>query len=307
MLSIVLNNFYPLPYNYANAQYSLMLADLRCHSRLFARLRPHWPCGATQSRLPDKGTGSSKRANGLAIRRPQEDGEKSGLLDGGIAGAARSAEPILTLAETLAARIREQVISGQLTPGSHLSELTLSEELQVSRNTLREVFRILTKEGLLRYEANRGVFVSVPNMSTIIDIYKIRRFIECPALAQAHPRHPGAKKMRIAVDTAHQCRKAKDWLAVGSADIAFHAAVVELADSPRLSGFYAQVSLELRLVFGLLQDPEFLHGPFIDQNLAILELLESGNPAQAAEKLEAYLLQAERFILGAYARIAPDR
>jgi len=243
----------------------------------------------------------------LAVRRPLEDSEKSGPLDGGVAGMARSAEPVLTLAETVAARIRERVISGQLTPGSHLSELTLSEELQVSRNTLREVFRILTKEGLLRYEANRGVFVSIPNMSTIIDIYRIRRFIECPALAHAHPRHPGARKMRIAVDTAHQCRQAKDWLAVGSADIAFHAAVVELADSPRLAGFYAQVSLELRLVFGLLHDPEFLHGPFIDQNLDILELLESGDPARAAEKLEAYLLQAERFILGAYARIAPDR
>jgi DNA-binding GntR family transcriptional regulator len=220
-----------------------------------------------------------------------------------VAGA-RGPEPVQTLAETVAARIREQVISGMLTPGSHLSELTLSEELQVSRNTLREVFRLLTKEGLLRYEANRGVFVSTPSMSTIIDIYRVRRFIECSAMAQAHPRHPGARNMRAAVETAHHCREARDWLGVGSADIAFHAAVVELADSPRLSSFYAQISLELRLVFGLLQDPEFLHGPFIDQNLTILTELENGRPAVATEMLEAYLLRAERFILGAYARIA---
>lgn len=216
----------------------------------------------------------------------------------------KTSEPIQTLAEAVAARIREKVISGKLTPGSHLSEIALSEELQVSRNTLREVFRLLTKEGLLRYEANRGVFVATPSMSTIIDIYRIRRFIEIPSLAQAHPRHPAVKKMRASVDAAHRCRDADDWLGVGSADIGFHAAIVELADSPRLAGFYAQVSLELRLVFGLLQDPEFLHAPFIDQNTLIVTQVENGNSAAAAEILEAYLAQAERFILSAYARVA---
>jgi DNA-binding GntR family transcriptional regulator len=242
----------------------------------------------------------------LAARKPQGDETGYSNLGGSNATASRAAEPVQTLAETVAERIREKVISGTLTPGSHLSEMVLCEELQVSRNTLREVFRILTKEGLLRYEANRGVFVSTPSMSTIIDIYRVRRFIECPALAQAHPRHPGTQRMRLAVDDAHLCREAGNWLGVGSADISFHSAIVELADSPRLSSFYAHISLELRLVFGLLQDPEFLHGPFIDQNGEILLELEAGRSVAAAEKLEAYLLRAERFILGAYARVAPS-
>lgn len=243
----------------------------------------------------------------MAVRKPQGDGAgHSSLAVSGSVVGSRTAEPVQTLAETVAERIREKVVSGTLTPGSHLSEMALCEELQVSRNTLREVFRMLTKEGLLRYEANRGVFVSTPGMSTIIDIYRVRRFIECPALAQAHPRHPAVQRMRAAVEDARRCREVKDWLGVGSADIAFHAAIVELADSPRLSNFYAHISLELRLVFGLLQDPEFLHGPFIDQNGDILIELEQGRSAAAAEKLEAYLQRAERFILGAYARVAPS-
>lgn len=233
------------------------------------------------------------------------DGEarSSGRREAGGTGTSRASEPVQTLAETVSQRIREKVISGMLTPGSHLSEQALSDELQVSRNTLREVFRLLTKEGLLRYEANRGVFVSTPSMATIIDIYRVRRSIECPTLAQAHPLHPGVSRMRAAVEDARLRRDAKDWLGVGSADIAFHSAIVELADSPRLSGFYAQISLELRLVFGLLRDPEFLHGPFIDQNREILAELEAGKAAEAAQMLEAYLLRAERFILGAYTRL----
>ena len=249
-----------------------------------------------------------RKGSRLAARKSQGvETESSGLAEGSAPFAVRSNEPAQTLAETVAGRIRDKVISGILTPGSHLSEQTLSDELQVSRNTLREVFRILTNEGLLRYEANRGVFVSTPSMSTIIDIYRVRRFIACPALAQAHPLHPGVKRMRAAVESACRCREAQDWLGVGSADIAFHTAIIELADSPRLSSFYAHISLELRLVFGLLQDPEFLHGPIIDQNREILAQLESGNAAAAAEMLEAYLLRAERLILGAYARVSSEK
>jgi DNA-binding GntR family transcriptional regulator len=208
-----------------------------------------------------------------------------------------------TLAETVAGRIRDKVVSGMLPPGSHLSEVALSEELEISRNTLREVFRLLTREGLLRHEANRGVFVATPDISTIIDIYRVRRLLECPALEKAHPRHPGVTRMRQAVDAALAHRAAGEWLQVGSADIAFHAAIVTLADSPRLSEFYARISLELRLVFGLLRDPEYLHAPYVEQNITILSLLEKGETATAAAMLETYLLHAERFILAAYERL----
>ena len=79
-----------------------------------------------------------------------------------------------SLAEMVAARIREQVIHGGFSPGQHLSEAELSDSLEVSRNTLREVFRVLTKEGLLRHEPNRGVFVATPDMAAIIDLYRVR-------------------------------------------------------------------------------------------------------------------------------------
>jgi DNA-binding GntR family transcriptional regulator len=215
-------------------------------------------------------------------------------------------EIVLTRAEIVAETIRQRAIAGKLRPGSHLSEGALCEELAISRNTLREAFRALAREGILRHEANRGVFVATPSMSTIIDVYRVRRMIECPALAQAHPKHPGVQHMREAIKAAEIARDAGDWLGVGSADIAFHAAIVELADSARLSRFFAQVSLELRLVFGLIQDPEFLHGPYLSQNRALLKLLEEERSAEAARSLETYLVQAERFILAAYSRVLPE-
>ena len=93
-----------------------------------------------------------------------------------------------SLADTVADTIRQQLILGELRAGQHLSEAALSQQLDISRNTLRVVFRILIKEGLLRHEPNRGVAVVVPSIADIIDIYRVRRLIEfSSAFYTLHP------------------------------------------------------------------------------------------------------------------------
>lgn len=207
-----------------------------------------------------------------------------------------------SLGETITQEIRRMLVEGELVPGQRLSEAGLAESLDISRNTLREAFRVLTREGLLKHEPNRGVTVAEPDMSSIIDIYRVRRFIECTALAQGYPQHPGALHMREAVELGVRAVEAKDWVAVGTANMIFHKSIVELADSPRLVVFYGQISAELRLAFGLLNDPQFLHSPFLGKNAAILKCLEEGRPAEATVMLEAYLVQSERTVLAAYER-----
>lgn len=206
------------------------------------------------------------------------------------------------LTTRIAEEMRRKLINGDFVPGQRLSEAALAQSLAISRNTLREVFRLLTKEGLVRHERNRGVFVAAPSLASIIDIYRVRRLIECQALAQAYPQHPARKRMRAAVEKALHCRERKEWQGVGTANMEFHMATVELADSERLNTMFAHLLIELRLVFGLLKDPEFLHAPYVDKNLRILELVEQGAFAEAAATLHDYLVQSERIVLAEYAR-----
>lgn len=203
----------------------------------------------------------------------------------------------LPLSDRLAREIRNLLISGELAPGQRLSEAAFSERFEVSRNSLREAFRLLTKDGLVRHEANRGVFVTVPTVATIIDIYRVRRMVECGALRQSWPRHGAVAALREAVDRAKVRREARDWLGVGSANMRFHAAVVELADSTRLSEFYERIAAELRLGFGLLANPEQLHAPFVELNENIVRLVEDGKANDAAAEMEVYLTLSERTIL----------
>ncbi len=207
-----------------------------------------------------------------------------------------------SLNERVADMVRQKIVQGEFMPGQKLSEAALSDSLDISRNTLREVFRTLTKEGLLKHTPNRGVFVATPSMASIIDIYRVRRMIECQALAQAYPRHPAKKRMRQAVDKAQTCRDAVDWLGVGTANMEFHMALVELADSERLNNFFSHLLVELRLAFGVLNDPEFLHAPYVNMNLRIMELVEAEKLSEASAMLNDYLVHSERIVLAVYAR-----
>ena len=62
-------------------------------------------------------------------------------------------------ADRVAELLRTHIAEGHLLPGARLPEDAIGQALGVSRNTLREAFRLLTHEKLLSHALNRGVFV----------------------------------------------------------------------------------------------------------------------------------------------------
>lgn len=200
--------------------------------------------------------------------------------------------------------LRRRILNGDLKPGERAPEAKLAESLGVSRNTLREAMRSLSQEGLITQVPNKGAHVAVPSISTIIDIYRVRRLIEVQAVAGAIPRHPAISRMHDAVSAALEARKNDDWSEIATANIQFHRAVFELTDSPRLGQLYERLATELRLAFGLIDDPAYLHAPFLDRNQEILDLLDRGECEEAAKRLADYLLLGERIILAGYERLA---
>lgn len=204
---------------------------------------------------------------------------------------------------TLAEALRERIVQGEFAPGERLSEAALAERLGVARGTLREAFRVLAEVGLVEHVPHKGVSVASPTTADVVDIYRARRHIECAALRWASPLHPAVATMRASLERSEGALAAEDWTTLGSANMAFHAALVSLSDSPRLERAYDQLAAELRLAFLALDDPEGLHRPFVARNRAVLEALVDEGPEQAAEVLERYLVESERRVLGAFARL----
>ncbi|WP_454150888.1 GntR family transcriptional regulator [Microbacterium lacticum] len=203
----------------------------------------------------------------------------------------------------LADSLRQSIIDGEFAPGSKLSEAMLAARFEVSRNTVREAFRVLAEQGLIAHIPHRGVSVAAPGIADVIDIYRARRTIECTVLRECTPEHPAVQRMRDALEESERRQTEGDWQRVGSANMAFHVAIVDLADSPRLARTYRNLAAELRLVFLEIDDPRALHEPFVRRNRLVLEALLGDGPDAAAEALERYLIQSERLVLGAFARM----
>lgn len=158
--------------------------------------------------------------------------------------------------ERVADVLRQRVIDGALAPGTRLSEESAGKALAVSRNTLREAFRLLIHERLLVHEFHRGVFVRVLSADDVIDLYRIRRLLETSAVRRAGG---AAQELVAAVDgaVADGERAAEDerWGDVGTANMRFHEALAALAASPRVNETMRQLLAELRLAFHVMSRP----------------------------------------------------
>ncbi|OKH98049.1 GntR family transcriptional regulator [Streptomyces sp. CB02923] len=205
-------------------------------------------------------------------------------------------------AERVADILRDRITEGYFPPGARLSEESIGGALGVSRNTLREAFRLLTHERLLVHQLNRGVFVRIVTVADLDDIYRIRTLVECAAVRSlGEPPHP-VEAMEAAVVAGEAAFEERAWRDLGTANLRFHQAVVGLAGSPRTDELMRGVLAELRLVFHVMDDPRRFHAPYLTRNRQILEELEAGNGAAAEQLLESYLEDSRAQLSGAYAQ-----
>ncbi|WP_432542047.1 GntR family transcriptional regulator [Kineococcus sp. SYSU DK002] len=202
-------------------------------------------------------------------------------------------------ADRVAEALRDLVADGALVPGTRLPEDATSASLGVSRNTLREAFRLLVREGLLRHELHRGVFVRSLTAADVADVYRFRRVLEFAAIDGPH--EPSAlHRAREAVEEGRASLRAGDWEGVGTANNHFHSAVVALAGSPRMDDSMRHLLAELRLAFVVVTDPRPFHEPYLEDNGRIADHLEAGERGRAGRLLAAYLDRAERQLLAAH-------
>jgi len=218
-------------------------------------------------------------------------------------------------ADRVAEILRSRITQGYFPPGARLAEDEITEALGISRNTLREAFRLLTHERLLVHELNRGVFVRVPDVADVKDIYRVRKYVECSALravtrgpvlqgpviqgTEGSP-PPGLSAIAAAVRQGQSALAAQDWQALGTADIEFHEAIAGLTGSERIAELMRGVLAELRLVFHIMDNPRWFHEPYLARNEEILAALTSGNGEHAEGLLYKYLEDAEQQLLSAY-------
>jgi DNA-binding GntR family transcriptional regulator len=158
----------------------------------------------------------------------------------------------------------------------------------------------LTHERLLVHQLSRGVFVRVPDVSDVTDLYRVRTYVECSVLRAVTEPPTALAPVASAVRQGQSALAEQDWQALGTADLQFHEGIAGLSGSERIAELMRGVLAELRLVFHIMDNPRWFHEPYLARNEEILAAITDGNGTRAERLLYTYLDDAQRQLLDAY-------
>ncbi|WP_232962791.1 GntR family transcriptional regulator [Paracoccus tegillarcae] len=81
-------------------------------------------------------------------------------------------------------RIYRAVMEQRLAPNTKLSEARLCETFGVGRMRVRRALLLLSSQGIIKLQSNRGAYVACPDKSEANDVFAARMLIEPPLVRQ---------------------------------------------------------------------------------------------------------------------------
>ncbi|MCP1411728.1 DNA-binding GntR family transcriptional regulator [Paenarthrobacter sp. A20] len=150
--------------------------------------------------------------------------------------------------------IRRAVVLGNIKPGEKLTEVQLSEWLNVSRPTVREALNQMAQEGLLVQEPYRGLRVATLDATGIMDLAHARLALDLLA-ASAIVDDPSGRRMQMVEDSWEQYSRLSmdpDPLVQHENHVAFHRNIWAASENALLLRLWPVTEAHLTIV--LAQD-----------------------------------------------------
>ncbi len=150
----------------------------------------------------------------------------------------------VSLTDSIAQELSTRILNGELRPGANLREVELSQDLGVSRQSLRAALAQLNGKGLLHHEMNRGYWVPVLTRTDAKDIFELRELIEGEAARRLTLTQDGIQQVVDALETMERLADDVSWPEYLEVHFAFHRAIVSATGSPRLLRHFEMLSAE---------------------------------------------------------------
>jgi len=205
----------------------------------------------------------------------------------------------MAAAESAAGRVtrdlRRRLLSGDLKPGTVLSQARIAAEYDVSRMPARDALQVLANEGLVDLGPATSV-VRELSIAELQELYELREAVEPLLTRLAVPNVGRAQiaQMSALVGQMEAGASPAEWLDLNTR---FHALVYTCADRPRMIEMVEHLrrltDRYLYLHVGVIGDVEHLH----DEHSRILDAVRAGDAAAAAELTRLHLVASHDFIL----------
>jgi len=196
------------------------------------------------------------------------------------------------LREQALASLRTAITSGQLPPETPMVETELSEQLQISRGTLREAMRQLQQEGLLVAAARGRLYVRRLGPKEIEDIFAVRSALESLAastLASRDDRAVAVDRLRGLLDLMAQAVSNEDLERRIEADLDFHRTLCQLTGNEMLLHTWQSLEGSIRMSIMYAGRAPALGNMDVDRHSVIVAAIASGDAAAAFAAVEEHL------------------
>ncbi|NDY72147.1 GntR family transcriptional regulator [Desulfobacter hydrogenophilus] len=206
--------------------------------------------------------------------------------------------------------LRRQIVSGKIQGGERLIENKLSVELGVSRPPLRETFRILQNESLVKSTPRMGTFVTKLSGSDFNQICDLRIMVECFAVQQL--KNSGIRELpelKKIVETQNAIQIPKKFIddeqkyTLFYKFSKFHLQLVESAGNSYLTHWYRGLSSNIaRYQYLFFFQPGAIAKDLKDHT-KMLNLIKSGQLDEAEALLKAHLEYQRKKLMTTLSRV----
>lgn len=214
-----------------------------------------------------------------------------------------------TMAETVAQRLRELIINGQLPPGTPLRLDPLAKQLGVSIMPVREAFRLLETERLVVVTPRRRAVVAELSIDDIEETYAVRVALEGLAARHATERLTATDVTDIDDLFARmaEARDSNDLEAFIAADREFHMRLYSASGRDNLVRTISELERRSRryasYVYASWQPLDIA----LRAHRPLLEAIEAGDPELVEERTREHMSAAAARLLVAARREADSR
>lgn len=198
-------------------------------------------------------------------------------------------------------QVRADIISGEITPGTRLTEKLLAQKYQVSRVPVRECLRSLEAEGLVEVRPYAGATVVVPQFDDAEALFAVRETLEAEMVRRAAHRSeaqlsadiPDPKWWRLRREISTALQEGDRVLSEGDHALLprfnqrFHALLAEMSQSPSLGGILRQVSGKIEWLF--VHSGAYRGHEAWNEHKAIMAAVDGGRAEQAAALMVAHV------------------
>src|SRR5947208_3469665 len=200
----------------------------------------------------------------------------------------------LPLSERAYLRIRDQIVTLSLPPGSVIEESRLRQELGLGRTPIREALKRLAQEDLVAVIPNRGTFVAGVTITDLAAITEIRVELEGFAFRLAAERatpdeRSAFRGLIMELDAIQRDGGAMDSEALMQVDLRLHQAVYRATHNRFLDDAlerYFRLSLRL---WHMVLDRVHMEEP-VQEHREILEAILAGDGRRAEAAVQRHVI-----------------